>query len=132
MRPTAAFGYGHKFIGTIPINGEPHTYEYSHTQRQALDGFKESTVIERENLPENLKAYVDCREVSAGTELGLIGNTGNSFGDHLHAEIKDAQGNRINPEEHLKLLTELHTIEDLLVTKSAEETQTDSEENTES
>ena len=37
--------------------------------------------------------------VTAGTQIGTLGNTGQSTGPHLHHEIKDKMGNRIDPSQ---------------------------------
>jgi murein DD-endopeptidase MepM/ murein hydrolase activator NlpD len=39
---------------------------------------------------------VPCQGVSAGTVIGLSGSTGNSFGAHLHFEVRQ-NGGFINP-----------------------------------
>jgi murein DD-endopeptidase MepM/ murein hydrolase activator NlpD len=38
----------------------------------------------------------------AGGEIGKVGSTGNSTGNHLHYEIRDLTGNKIDPLEYLK------------------------------
>ena len=35
--------------------------------------------------------------VEIGASIGKVGNTGSSTGAHLHLEIKDNAGNRVNP-----------------------------------
>lgn len=40
-------------------------------------------------------------EVIEGQKVGEMGSTGNSTGSHLHLEIKDAAGNRLNPYFYL-------------------------------
>ncbi|VDN49227.1 Peptidase M23B (modular protein) [Petrocella atlantisensis] len=40
-------------------------------------------------------------EVKLGQKIGEMGSTGNSTGSHLHLEIKDAAGNRLNPYFYL-------------------------------
>jgi len=37
-----------------------------------------------------------CQPVSAGQWIGAVGNTGNSFGAHLHFEIRQGGAN-VNP-----------------------------------
>lgn len=41
------------------------------------------------------------QRVEKGQELGYMGNTGNSYGTHLHFEVFDAKNQRINPEPYL-------------------------------
>ena len=45
---------------------------------------------------------VSCgQSVFQGNLIGLAGNTGNSFGAHLHFEIRSNQGGRVNPWSYL-------------------------------
>ena len=39
-------------------------------------------------------------EVEAGDQIGIQGDTGNSTGTHLHYEVYDKNGNRINPKNY--------------------------------
>jgi hypothetical protein len=39
--------------------------------------------------------------VTAGQQIGLSGNTGNSDGPHLHFEVRDRNGNKIDPNQFL-------------------------------
>ena len=39
--------------------------------------------------------------VGQGQDLGFIGNTGNSYGTHLHFEVLDKNNSRVNPEKYL-------------------------------
>ena len=40
--------------------------------------------------------------VSAGQQIGVQGNTGNSYGTHLHYEVYNSAGSRINPEPYIE------------------------------
>lgn len=52
--------------------------------------------------------YAQCREtlvevndvVEAGAEIAIIGNSGNSFGRHLHFEVK-INGERVEPLDYI-------------------------------
>ena len=43
----------------------------------------------------------DGQTVQKGQKLGYMGNTGNSYGAHLHFEVRDKSDNRVNPEPYL-------------------------------
>lgn len=40
--------------------------------------------------------------VAAGQQIGVQGNTGNSYGTHLHYEVYNSAGKRINPEPYIE------------------------------
>ncbi len=39
--------------------------------------------------------------VDAGRRIGKMGNTGNSYGNHLHFEVRDAEDSRIDPAPYI-------------------------------
>ena len=43
----------------------------------------------------------DGERVKQGQKLGYMGNTGNSYGAHLHFEVRDKSDSRVNPEPYL-------------------------------
>ena len=49
-----------------------------------------------------IKSLKNGTHIEKGTAIGLMGNTGYSTGPHLHFEITDKNGNRLNPASILK------------------------------
>jgi len=45
-------------------------------------------------------------KIKAGQLIGLEGQTGYSFGSHLHFEVRNAQGVSIDPQEYFEILEE--------------------------
>jgi len=62
---------------------------------------------------ESLNAKVGD-EIAAGTPVGKVGNTGKSSGPHLHFEVKDPNGKKVDP----KSVADLATNRSLSVTPS--------------
>lgn len=42
------------------------------------------------------------QKVKAGQQIGVQGNTGNSYGTHLHYEVYNSNGTRANPESYIE------------------------------
>ena len=42
------------------------------------------------------------QQVKAGQQIGVQGNTGNSYGTHLHYEVYNSKGTRINPQPYIQ------------------------------
>lgn len=65
-------------------------------------GYGNEVIIDHGNQVTSLYAHLSVIEVSEGqevdmnTQIGKMGSTGRSFGDHLHLEIRD-HGKAINP-----------------------------------
>lgn len=50
----------------------------------------------------NTRNVIQGQSVQAGGAIGTVGSTGNSTGNHLHYEIRDAANKIINPEKLLE------------------------------
>ena len=76
-------------------------------KRQYNDSYGNYVVIKDSKGYELRYAYLSSRSVSAGAsvtkgdEIGLVGNTGNSTGSHLHIELLK-NGERLNPIFYLE------------------------------
>lgn len=70
-------------------------------------GYGNYLVIQSEAGQTVLYGHCNSVEVSEGSEVnmgervGTVGNTGNSTGSHLHFELRDSDGNRLNPYFYL-------------------------------
>lgn len=84
------------------------------TNPQELDGYGNCVVVYHEDGTESYYAHMSRRDVNKGDrvylgqQLGLVGSTGNSTGDHLHFEIRVNAtpdefywGERIDPLPHV-------------------------------
>lgn len=64
------------------------------TNPMELDGYGNCVVVHHQDGTESYYAHMDARAVEAGSVvaqgqvIGYVGNTGQSFGDHLHFEIR--------------------------------------------
>lgn len=50
------------------------------------------------SIPSSIKVG---SKVKAGSKIGEMGNTGRSFGSHLHYQIEDSEGNPVDPSKYL-------------------------------
>jgi murein DD-endopeptidase MepM/ murein hydrolase activator NlpD len=101
-----------EFHNGIDIAMPPGTELLSIFDSMVLDeGFNEElgNYIIIENIDGQRALYAHCNEVyvvkgeklNIGDVIGTVGSTGHSTGNHLHFEIKDSQGNRLNPYFYL-------------------------------
>lgn len=54
--------------------------------------------LKEATVPEWIK---DNIEIKKGDKLGYMGNTGNSYGSHLHFQVEDTDGNTVDPEPYI-------------------------------
>ncbi|MBQ4151206.1 MAG: M23 family metallopeptidase [Clostridia bacterium] len=55
------------------------------------------------------RAVQKGQKVRAGDKLGVMGNTGYSFGAHLHFEVRSADGKKLSPESVLGIANKVGT-----------------------
>lgn len=108
-RPSSHFGPRrrrfHYGLDLAQPTGEPIYAAFDGTVRisKRNRSYGHLVIIHHENGLETYYAHMSKRlvnvgeQVKAGDVIGLCGNTGRSFGSHLHFEIR-YQGNAINPE----------------------------------
>ena len=89
--------------GTViaTVTGKGNTYGTSD------HGYGNYVLIKHNNGYTSLYAHLQTVNVSVGqivdenTTIGVMGNTGYSCGRHLHFEVRNASGIKINPEPYL-------------------------------
>lgn len=89
--------------GTViaTVTGKGNTYGTSD------HGYGNYVLIKHNNGYTSLYAHLQTVNVSVGqivdenTNIGVMGNTGYSCGRHLHFEVRNASGIKINPEPYL-------------------------------
>lgn len=92
--------------GTPIYAAAPGTVEYAQFGSAPYGGYGNVVVIRHNNTYETL--YGHCsrllvstgQTVQRGTEIALVGSTGDSTGNHCHFEVRQ-NGNRINPKKYL-------------------------------
>ena len=109
-RPTSHFGKRrrrfHYGLDLAQPTGEPIYAAFDGVVRisKRNKSYGNLVIIHHANGLETYYAHMSKREVVAGQQvksgelIGLCGNTGRSFGSHLHFEIR-YMGNAMNPEE---------------------------------
>ncbi len=107
---------GHKAIdissGPVPVLGKPAVAAASGEVIEASvgwnGGYGNIVKVRHSNGLITVYAHLHSvkvskgQKVSAGDTVGLIGNTGRSFGPHLHFEVVDKYGNRKNPLDYVQ------------------------------
>jgi murein DD-endopeptidase MepM/ murein hydrolase activator NlpD len=101
------YGPGHLGIDITGNTGDPVLASASGVVTMAQGGYNYGygnvIQIDHGNGYVTVYAHLDsigvsvCSPVSAGQFIGTVGNTGNSFGSHLHFEIREGGAN-INPQ----------------------------------
>ena len=115
-RPTSHFGPRrrrfHYGLDLAQPTGEPIYAAFDGVVRisKRNKSYGNLVIIHHANGLETYYAHMSARHVSAGDQvksgdiIGLCGNTGRSFGSHLHFEVR-YMGNAINPENVLDCST---------------------------
>ena len=115
-RPTSHFGPRrrrfHYGLDLAQPTGEPIYAAFDGVVRisKRNKSYGNLVIIHHANGLETYYAHMSARHVSVGDQvksgdlIGLCGNTGRSFGSHLHFEVR-YMGNAINPEDVLDCAT---------------------------
>lgn len=110
IRITQHYRFYHRAIDFDGITGEP-IFPITEGEIIKIDrsywGYGNSVLIEHKSGSRSLYAHLSKINVKTGDEvnketvIGEVGNTGRSFGDHLHLEVYDEEGRNVNPLEFI-------------------------------
>jgi murein DD-endopeptidase MepM/ murein hydrolase activator NlpD len=91
------FGYGRAIYITHP-NGLTTLYAHLNNFYDTLNKFLIAKQYKEEKWEQDFELKPNQFKVSKGQFIAFSGNTGGSRGAHLHFEIRDKQGNNLNPQ----------------------------------
>ncbi len=95
-----AGGYGNAIYIDHP-NGLTSVYAHMHDFREDIAAYVEEQQYIQESFEVNLYPDPSQFPVSQGDQIGRLGNSGRSFGPHLHFELRDTESEvPINPLHH--------------------------------
>lgn len=83
------------------------TGQYNNPGSSGNDSYGNCIKLKHANGYRTLYAHLHAvyvtngQQVKKGDTIGLMGNTGNSYGNHLHFEVRNAYDDRINPAPYL-------------------------------
>lgn len=129
-RPSSHFGprwrRWHYGLDLAQPTGEPIYAAFDGVVRISRDNrsYGKLVIIHHNNGLETYYAHLSRRDVVVGQQvksgdiIGLCGNTGRSFGSHLHFEIR-YMGNALNPEDVVSCATHDLISEELTLTSSS-------------
>jgi len=86
----SAWGYGNSIYITHP-NGYKSVYAHLEKFNETISQFIENKQYAREEFALNLYPNPDELPIKQGDMIAIAGNTGYSFGEHLHFEIRDTE-----------------------------------------
>ena len=96
-------GYGRAIYVTHPEIGLTTVYAHIEKFAPKIDSVVRAEQYSRETFAINLKFRTDSILVSRGEVIALSGNSGHSFGPHLHMEVRDTEtGDAIDPLPYFK------------------------------
>lgn len=96
-------GYGRAIYVTHPNIGLTTVYAHLEKFATKIDTIVEAEQYRRETFTLNIKFPIDSLPVTKGEIIALSGNSGHSFGPHLHMEVRHTtSGDALDPLPYFK------------------------------